>query len=125
MFLRHKSGQADLLFWPHGPRLGNLELALRRGTDEGIRRYLEGATHAAQRGAKITSQLLAFSRTQRSQTEPMDLNSIVTRIGDLLLRTIGATVQIKTVLENNLWQATADPRPLVIYFAGQAASRAG
>ena len=89
--------------------LGNLELALRRGTDEGIRRYLEGATHAAQRGAKITSQLLAFSRTQRLQTEPMDLNSIVTRMGDLLLRTIGATVQIKTVLENNLWQATADP----------------
>ena len=89
--------------------LGNLELALRRGTDEGIRRYLEGATHAAQRGAKITSQLLAFSRTQRLQTEPIDLNSIVTRMGDLLLRTIGATVQIKTVLENNLWQATADP----------------
>ena len=89
--------------------LGNLELALRRGTDEGIRRYLEGATHAAQRGAKITSQLLAFSRTQRLQTEPIDLNSIVTRMGDLLLRTIGATVQIETVLENNLWQATADP----------------
>src|SRR6478752_4547967 len=89
--------------------LGNLELAMRRGTDDGIRRYLEGATHAAQRGAKITSQLLAFSRTQRLQTEPIDLNSIVTRMGDLLLRTIGATVQIKTVLENNLWQATADP----------------
>jgi signal transduction histidine kinase len=89
--------------------LGNLELAIRRGTDEGIRRYLEGATHAAQRGAKITSQLLAFSRTQRLQTEPIDLNSIVTRMGDLLLRTIGATVQIETILENNLWQATADP----------------
>ena len=89
--------------------LGNLELAMRRGTDDGIRRYLEGATHAAQRGAKITSQLLAFSRTQRLQTEPIDLNSIVTRMGDLLFRTIGATVQIETVLEKNLWQATADP----------------
>ena len=89
--------------------LGNLELAIRRGTDDGIRRYLEGATHAAQRGAKITSQLLAFSRTQRLQTEPIDLNSIVTRMGDLLFRTIGATVRIETILENNLWQATADP----------------
>jgi signal transduction histidine kinase/CheY-like chemotaxis protein len=89
--------------------LGNLELAIRRGTDEGIRGYLEGATHAAQRGAKITSQLLAFSRTQRLQTEPIDLNSIVTRMGDLLFRTIGATVRIETILENNLWQATADP----------------
>ena len=88
--------------------LGNLELALRRGTDDGIRRYLEGATHAAQRGAKITSQLLAFSRTQRLQSEPIDLNSVVTRMGDLLFRTIGATVRIETILEKNLWQATAD-----------------
>jgi signal transduction histidine kinase len=30
-------------------------------------------------------------------------------MGDLLFRTIGATVRIETVLENNLWQATADP----------------
>jgi signal transduction histidine kinase len=89
--------------------LGNLELAIRRSTDDGIRRYLEGATQAAQRGAKITSQLLAFSRTQRLQTEPIDLNSIVTRMGDLVFRTIGATVRIETVLENNLWQAIADP----------------
>jgi signal transduction histidine kinase/CheY-like chemotaxis protein len=89
--------------------LGNLELAIRRGTDDGIRRYLLGATQAAQRGAKITSQLLAFSRTQRLQTEPVDLNSIVIRMGDLLLRTIGATVRIETILENCLWQATADP----------------
>jgi signal transduction histidine kinase/CheY-like chemotaxis protein len=88
--------------------LGNLELALRRGADDGIRRYLEGATHAAQRGAKITSQLLAFSRTQRLQSEPIDLNSVVTRMGDLLFRTIGATVRIETILEKNLWQATAD-----------------
>ena len=89
--------------------LGNLELAMRRGKDDGIRRYLEGATQAGQRGARITSQLLAFSRTQRLQTEPVDLNSIVTRMGDLLLRTIGATVRIESILESNLWQATADP----------------
>src|SRR6185437_10501783 len=72
-------------------------------------RYLEGATQAAQRGAKITSQLLAFSRTQRLQTEPIDLNAIVTAMGDLLFRTIGATVRIETILERSLWPATADP----------------
>jgi signal transduction histidine kinase len=89
--------------------LGNLELATRRGKDEGIRRYLEGATQAAHRGAKITSQLLAFSRTQRLQTVPIDMNAIVTAMGDLLFRTIGATVRIETILEGSLWQATADP----------------
>jgi signal transduction histidine kinase len=89
--------------------LGNLELAARRGKDENIRRYLAGATQAAQRGAKITSQLLAFSRTQRLQTQPIDLNAIVTAMGDLLFRTIGATVRIETILERSLWPATADP----------------
>lgn len=89
--------------------LGNLELATRRGKDENIHRYLDGATQAAQRGAKITAQLLAFSRTQRLQTVPIDLNAIVNAMGDLLLRTIGATVRIETILEKSLWQATADP----------------
>jgi signal transduction histidine kinase len=89
--------------------LGNLELATRRGEDENIRRYLDGATLAAQRGAKITSQLLAFSRIQRLQTESIDLNAIVTSMGDLLVRTIGGTVRIESVLEPKLWRATADP----------------
>src|SRR4029077_5044561 len=89
--------------------LGNLELATRRGKDENIRRYLDGATQAAHRGAKITAQLLAFSRTQHLKTEPIDLNAIVTAMGDLLFRTIGATVRIETILERSLWPATADP----------------
>jgi signal transduction histidine kinase/CheY-like chemotaxis protein len=89
--------------------LGNLELALSRGRDQSIRRYLEGATQAAQRGAKLTAQLLAFSRTQRLEIEPIDLNSIVTTMGDLLFRTIGGTVRIETILDKNLWLATADP----------------
>ncbi|HEY7299120.1 MAG TPA: ATP-binding protein [Xanthobacteraceae bacterium] len=89
--------------------LGNLELALRRGSDQSIRRYLEGATQAAQRGAKLTAQLLAFSRTQRLQIEPIDLNAIVTTMGDLLFRTIGGTVRIETILEKDIWRATADP----------------
>jgi CheY-like chemotaxis protein len=88
--------------------LGNLELASRRGQDPGIKRYLDGAMQAAQRGAKITSQLLAFSRTQRLQTEPIDINDVVTRMGDLLFRSIGGTVRIETILDRNLWRAVAD-----------------
>jgi hypothetical protein len=43
------------------------------------------------------------------QTEPIDLNGIVSAIADLLFRTIGATVRIETMLERKLWQATAIP----------------
>ncbi len=88
--------------------LGNLDLALRKVRDEDIKRYLEGATQAAKRGAKLTSQLLAFSRRQRLQIEAIDVNSIVTAMGDLLFRTIGGTVRIETILEKGLWRATAD-----------------
>ena len=89
--------------------LGNLELASRRTEDEKIRRYLAGATQAAQRGAKLTGQLLAFSRIQRLQTEPTDLNALVSGMGDLLFRTIGSTVRIETVLQKELWPAMIDP----------------
>ena len=83
--------------------LGNLELAVRRGEDKKILLYLAGATLAAQRGAKLTTQLLAFSRTQALETEPTDLNALVRGMGDLLFRTIGATVRIETVLQKDLW----------------------
>jgi signal transduction histidine kinase len=88
--------------------LGNLELASRRTDDDKIRRYLAGATQAAQRGAKLTGQLLAFSRTQRLQTESTDLNALVSGMGDLLFRTIGSTVHIETVLQKGLWPAMID-----------------
>src|SRR4029079_213263 len=88
--------------------LGNLELASRRADDDKIRQYLAGATQAAQRGAKLTGQLLAFSRTQRLQTEPTDLNALVSGMGDLLFRTIGSTVRIETVLQKGLWPAMID-----------------
>jgi signal transduction histidine kinase/CheY-like chemotaxis protein len=88
--------------------LGNLELAIRRAQDDTTRRYLTNATQAAQRGAKLTAQLLAFSRKQRLQTEATDVNALVSGMGDLLFRTIGATVRIETVIEKNAWPAMID-----------------
>jgi signal transduction histidine kinase/CheY-like chemotaxis protein len=88
--------------------LGNLELATHRIGDEKIRRFLNSATQAAQRGAKLTAQLLAFARKQRLQSEPTDVNALVSGLGDLLFRTIGATIRIETVLEKDLWPAMID-----------------
>jgi signal transduction histidine kinase len=88
--------------------LGNLELASRRGKDASIRPFLDGATQAARRGAKLTSQLLAFSRAQRLQLEPTDLNKLIVSMGDLLSRTIGGTVIIETTLQDDLWPAMMD-----------------
>jgi CheY-like chemotaxis protein len=88
--------------------IGNLDLASRRVQDEKIGRWLSGALQAAQRGAKLTGQLLAFARKQHLQVEPTDLNSLISGIGDLLVRTIGATVRIETSLRPGLWPVLID-----------------
>ena len=89
--------------------IGNLDLAIRRVQDEKIARWLSGALQAAQRGAKLTAQLLAFARKQHMQAEPTDLNALVSGMGDLLVRSIGATVRIETSLQPGLWPAMVDP----------------
>jgi signal transduction histidine kinase len=88
--------------------LGNLELALRRTEDDRLRRYLTGATDAARRGARLTEQLLAFSRKQRLEPEPVDLNRLVSGMQDLLHSTLGSTVRIESALDAALWPAMVD-----------------
>ncbi|HMD64119.1 MAG TPA: ATP-binding protein [Stellaceae bacterium] len=89
--------------------LGNLELLERRLKSEESLRRLRAARSAAERGARLTHQLLAFSRKQRLAPTPLDLNRLVGEACDMLFRTIGATVRIETVLTDGLWPALVDP----------------
>ena len=68
---------------------GNLELITRLGEDARIARYANFAKQAADRAAKLTHQLLAFSRTQQLSLAPLSLNALVEGMTDLLERTIG------------------------------------
>ncbi|MBV8936630.1 MAG: PAS domain-containing protein [Alphaproteobacteria bacterium] len=89
--------------------LGNLEMMERRLKSEEPLRRLQAARLAAERGARLTHQLLAFSRKQRLAPTPLDLNRLVSEASDMLFRTIGATVRIETVLTDGLWPALVDP----------------
>src|SRR5207245_3504408 len=89
--------------------VGNLELLERRLKSEGSLRRLRSARAAAERGARLTHQLLAFSRKQHLAPTPLDLNRLVSEASDLLFRTIGATVRIETVLTERLWPALVAP----------------
>jgi PAS domain S-box-containing protein len=89
--------------------LGNLEMLERRVKSEESLRRLRSARSAAERGARLTHQLLAFSRKQRLAPAPLDLNRMVGEASDMLFRTIGATVRIETVLTDGLWPALVDP----------------
>jgi len=79
--------------------VGNLDLIRARATDPRIGRLAENAFKAAERGSKLTAQLLAFSRTQKLATEPVDLNRLILDASELLNQSLGASITIKTDLD--------------------------
>ncbi len=89
--------------------MGNIELLdTRLNLDERSARLLKGALSAAERGANLTAQLLAFARQQRMNPEPVDLNQIVAGMATLLHSTIGASIHIEMVPAKRLWRTLAD-----------------
>jgi len=91
---------------------GNLELIRRRTDDEKTGRLADFAQQAADRAAKLTHQLLAFSRTQNLTLKAVDLNGLVTGMHDLLGRSIGPMVRIEMALDPGAPWALADANQL-------------
>jgi signal transduction histidine kinase/ActR/RegA family two-component response regulator len=89
--------------------LGSLQFLERDETDPKTIRRLDLMRAAAERGAKLTAQLLAFSRRQRLEPKPVDLNDTVASMRDLLQSTMGGSVRLETVLLPGLWPALVDP----------------
>ena len=77
---------------------GNLEMIQRRTDEDRVLRLAKFAAEAAERAAKLTHQLLAFSRTQKLTLKPVNLNALIVGMNDLLLRTIGPQIRIVTEL---------------------------
>ena len=92
--------------------VGNIELAALRTRDQKVLGILKSAGSAAERGARLTGQLLAFARKQHLEPRVVSLNELVSSMGDLLLQTIGVTIRIETVLEKDLWATMIDPTQL-------------
>jgi DNA-binding response OmpR family regulator len=92
--------------------VGNLDLIRMRATDPRIARQAEHAFKAAERGSKLTAQLLAFSRTQKLATAPVDLNALITGMGELVNQTLGAEIKVQTDLFDGLSHALGDANQL-------------
>jgi len=92
--------------------LGNLrfiEKGVTSSTDGKLKQRLSHMRLAAERGATLTAQLLAFSRRQRLEPKPTDLNEALSNMRDLLQSSLGGSVQINTVFRPGLWRALVDP----------------
>ena len=80
-----------------------------KGIDPPMRQRVALMRAAAERGAKLTDQLLSFSRSKRLEPKILDLNHAVSGMHELLQSTMGGSIQIETNLSSNLWPAIVDP----------------
>jgi signal transduction histidine kinase len=98
--------------------LGNLDTIRRRlanidaGTAAPLMRPTEAALQSTKSAAKLTHRLLAFSRQQALDPEPLDLNKLLSGLSDLLSRTVGSPATLETVLMAGLWLTFADANQL-------------
>jgi signal transduction histidine kinase len=94
--------------------VGNLEVIRRLvPADAGrIHRAAELAMNGARRAASLTQRLLAFSRRQPLDPKPIDVNSLVGGMSDLLHHSLGETISVETVRAAGLWKVEADPNEL-------------
>jgi signal transduction histidine kinase len=88
--------------------INNLDLIQGRSSEPRIRRLAESAMKAAERGAKLTTQLLAFSRTQKLTTTPIDVNALLSSMHNLLNQSLGASIMVELKLDVSLPPAMGD-----------------
>ena len=91
---------------------GNLELLGTRIEDEKQRSYLARARGAAERGAKLTGQLLAFARKTRLTPRAVDVNDCINGFADMLEASLGGRIELHLSLRRGLPKAVVDPEQL-------------
>ncbi|MEA3030042.1 MAG: hypothetical protein QOG13_1367 [Sphingomonadales bacterium] len=88
---------------------GSADMLRRTALDDAKRiRYAEAVVQASSRAAALTGQLLAFARRQPLQPEIIDVNDLIRDMTDLLDRTIGERIEVRTILAPNACTVEAD-----------------
>lgn len=93
--------------------VGNLDLLRRRvGGDANAVRYVENALAAADRGTKLTSQLLVFSHSQRLELRAVIVADVIAGMRELLTRTLGPQIAISINLDTARIPVLSEPTQL-------------
>jgi signal transduction histidine kinase/ActR/RegA family two-component response regulator len=89
---------------------GYSDILLQRVADKDpLRPELDEIRNAANRGARLTAQLLGFTRGQAVERRPLDLNTVVTELDRMLRLIVGECVELDTGLATGLRRVLADP----------------
>jgi signal transduction histidine kinase len=87
---------------------GNLEMIESQLGNGKLRALLREAQDAADDGAKLTEQLLAFGRRQPLNPQLADVGQLVSNFSDLPRRTLGETIELRTVVTESSNLALVD-----------------
>lgn len=88
--------------------IGRLEMLDEYVADESGKRILRSALSAAERGAKLVKQILAFARKQPLRLEKIDLNNVIFNMEDLIASTLQKNHQLQKMLTEHIWPVLAD-----------------
>ena len=94
------------------------DLSLNDPRRRGVLEIKKAAEHAA----ALTRQLLAFSRRQEQESKVLDLNMVVTDVGNMLRRLIGENIELSTLLDPTLGRMVADEGQIVQVIMNLAAN---
>lgn len=90
--------------------VGALELIQRRNSEpEKVQKYATAGLQAADRGARLTAQLMAFSRSQRIQLRPVFICDVIDGMTDMVARTLGSMIEIQYQKNSAPVPVLADP----------------
>ena len=89
--------------------VGSLELIGKHSHDrERVTRLAATAGSAAAQGAKLVSQLLAFSGRQNLKPRTGNINNLITAVEAVLQRACGENVELRVKLCHHLWHTQLD-----------------
>lgn len=89
---------------------GSLQLLTREVAGNAkANQHIERALAGVGRGAKLATQLLAFGRRQALEPKVINIGRFIDSIEELLHRTIGEAIEIRTVRSADLWNTLVDP----------------
>jgi CheY-like chemotaxis protein len=73
---------------------------------------VETAQRASRSAGQLVQRLLAFSRLQRLEPAPLDVNALISGMADMIARTLGEAIEVETLLADELWPTFADRNQL-------------
>jgi PAS domain S-box-containing protein len=89
---------------------GNLERIEEEPVNTGrVREFAAAARRAADRGAKLTAQLLTFSRQQRLRPKLVSANELISEFQELIRQAVGRACEVKLRTDEQLWLCHLDP----------------